>query len=98
MPVSEAEWHAWYKEELKKGWQDDILIPGFHLGKRGTRGDAVVSDEQIATRVYDLMLDDKIVTTYDTREEADAALAWYVKTRGAPLGTFYVQENHEATI
>jgi hypothetical protein len=44
------------------------------------------------------MLDDKIVDTYDTRHEADAAMLWYVETYGPPVGALYVQENHEAAV
>jgi hypothetical protein len=53
---------------------------------------------KVEDRVYDLMLDDKIVRTYDTREEAAAALKWYVETYGEPKGTLYVQENYEASV
>ena len=52
--------------------------------------------DPVAARVFDLMLDDKIVTTYDSRGEAEDALRWYVDTYGPPSGRLYVQENHEA--
>ena len=29
--MSESEWLAWYQTELRKGWQDDICIPGFRF-------------------------------------------------------------------
>lgn len=46
-------------------------------------------------RGWDLRLGGAIVQTYDTREDAEGAMAWYLKTYGAPASALYV-EAHDA--